>query len=201
MNFTQLRTALADRGFNHLTSEQLGDDINQARMVLDHSYYWPFREQTLTGPSPLSIADLATVIDARDTTTGWQLRPASFEMLSGWYDDLAFAGDPEVFYVTGGTSLVTYPVSTHPISVRYYRQTPVLSVDTDTPLAPSQFHYIYVLLGQQLAYLRTDNQMQAQGMQPPIDVAVQMITGVLLGGQQIAGSQMQGYTGDGSCDG
>lgn len=201
--FVELRTALADRGFQYLTAAQLGADVNTARGLLDDMYLWPYRLATASGPAPLTVSDLGTIesVTYGSGAATYPLEPLNSPDLLDAVGDVTLPGFPSVFYVDNGV-VRTYPVGTGSITVRYFKATPDLAADGDTPLSPARFHLSLLLdMAVQQAYKRTDNFQGAAGLQPFIDLQLSAMVGRLLGGQQIAGPGGLVAVGDGSCDG
>lgn len=190
MNFTALQAELVARGFDSLTATRQGQYINAARQRLDNAHRWPYRLTVATGTAPLAISDLETVEAVVNTTSNYQLAPASYETLIDTFGDLSVAGLPEYFYVdwsTGTPRIVTYATNTNPISVRYYKRTPDLSAGSDTPLAPADYHMLIVDMAVQRAYLDSDNLGAAQSLDSWVQARMADMVSSLLGGQQIAG--------------
>lgn len=204
--FSELKTALANRGFNHIDGgdTRLGQLINDARQRLDMAYLWPYREQSVTGVAPLAVVDLGTIEAVTDMDLDVQLRPVSYQAALDWFGDLSETGTPQCFYV--GTLEQTPVVGVVPassettIGVQYWRRPPTLLNDSDTPLAPADYHHLIVDMAAQRAYIDTDNVQTAGALQPFIAEGIQLMVDALLGGQQIAGPQDRMATSDASTD-
>ena len=78
MTFQQLLTEFFARGFDYLNDSGAGE--TRAKQWINQSYQeicglddWPFLEATASGGSPLTIADLRTILSLTDTTTNTNL--------------------------------------------------------------------------------------------------------------------------------
>jgi hypothetical protein len=140
-------------------------------------YRWPYLK---TGTSSIAtIADLAQVDSVYNTTGGYTLDEATFEELQIDYSDtLTATGSPSYWYRTSA-GVGTYPITTDSIMVTYWKRSPVLT-ETDTPLAPSDYHMLYVDIATAMAYRDSDNHQAAEAMQVDIDRQVaEMATSLL----------------------
>lgn len=171
MNFSELKTELAARGFDYLSDTRLGQYINWARAELDDTELWPYREESATGTAPLSISDLGTIEAVIDTTTSLPLEAWDYRDLLHSYGDLSVDGSPQFYYLanpSGTPEVATYPESSNTIGVQYWEVTPDLT-GTDTPLAPSRFHKIIVDMAARECYRDADNHQAAEALQVQID--------------------------------
>lgn len=144
MNFTALKQELSDRGFDELSDARLGNFVNQGRAELDMMFKWPYRLATASGASPLTIADLGSIEEVADTGQAGSppLDYCDRRTLRSTYGDITITGTPAYFYIDNGV-VRTYPVG-GTLSVRYYKRPPQLSGGMDTPLAPADYHLLYV---------------------------------------------------------
>lgn len=166
MNFTELKTELAARGFDYLTDIRRGQYVNWARAELDDFALWPYRLATSSGPTPLTIADLGVIDDVLDTSNSNQsLLPSSHAALVHQFRDLSTPGIARFFYVDGGVKV--YPAGA-PISVRYFKVPPDLT-GTDVPLAPVRWHRAIVDIAVRMVYRDSDNHDAAAALQAQID--------------------------------
>ena len=175
MDFSALKTELAARGFDHLSSTRQGYYINAARAELDRMYLWPWREASATGTAPLTISDLAVVEAVTDTTNDTVLTPIDYRTLLHTFPDLSTAGNPTYYYTARPSSpeVATYPVSSSAtIGVQYWKVTPDLSASSDTPASPTEAHYTIVDLAVRRAYRDSDNHAEAEAIQSEIDRAI-----------------------------
>jgi hypothetical protein len=144
MNFSALKQELSDRGYDDLSDTRLGNFINQGRAELDLMYNWPYRLATASGASPLTITDLGTIEEVANTARHRQ--PA-----------IGLRGPPQP------ARLVRRHHDHRQPRVLLHRQRrrpdlpgrrdalgPLLQADaaavgaTDTPLAPTDYHMLYV---------------------------------------------------------
>jgi hypothetical protein len=195
MQFSALRTELSDRGFDELSSARLGSFINQGRAELDNLYCWPYRLTSASGASPLTITDLGTIEEVADTAQSGSppLDYADRRSLRDSYGDITRTGSPSFFFIDNGV-VRTYPVG-GTLAVRYYKRTPLLVADADTPLAPVDYHLLYVDFAARWA---AKDGFQPDGLSADILRQVQIMVADLFG-QQIVGSDLAPVTGD-SCD-
>jgi len=194
MNFGELYAELEARGFSHLLLARRKQIINDAVAELDEQQPWPYRENAAVGAAPLTIADLGTIEMVTDTTLDVPITPATYQWLSENFGDLSITGNPVYYYVawpSGSPVVATYPTNSNTIGVQYWKISPTLSADADTPLAPSRFHSIYLLIAQRMAESERGNLNVAQGLQQEIDRMVARMVDALLGGQQLQGAQDQ----------
>lgn len=170
MDFAELKTELAARGFDYLSDTRLGQYINWARAELDETDLWPYREESATGVAPLAIADLGTieaVLDAHDQP----LNPTDYRDIVATYGDISITGNPAHYYVanpSGTLQVATFPVSTDNIQVQYWQVTPDLT-GTEEPVSPARFHKIIVDMATREAYRDADSHQAAESLQVQID--------------------------------
>lgn len=196
MNFGELYAELEARGFSHLLLARRKQIVNDAVAELDESQPWPYREKSATGASPLAISDLGTIEMVLNTSqSDVPLTPATYQWLVEMFGDLTTAGTPVYWYSgwpSGDPVVATFPVSSNDVlGVQYWRTSPTLSADADTPLAPSRFHSIILLIAQRMAESERGNLNVAAGLQQEIDRMISRMIDALLGGQQLQGAQDQ----------
>jgi hypothetical protein len=191
MTFLQLRQELSDRGFENLGPASSGTSrlalfVNQGRAELDNLYLWPYRLKSASGAAPLTVADLGVIEEVADTAqpASPALDFADRRSLKAGYGDLTTAGTPRFFYIDNGV-VTTYPVG-GTLAVRYYKRCPALSADADTPLAPGDFHMLYVDFAARWA---AKDGEQPDGLSADIQRQLAAMVGDLLD-QQIVGSPM-----------
>lgn len=144
--FTDLKTELANRGFDYLTSTQQGDYINIGYNALCSVYEWPFLEATSTTlTSGTSLSDLDGVLSVYDPTEGSQLAYRDRRELVSDYGALTDTGAPAWWYLEGQTTIKTFPVdAARQLTVVYKKVPTALSGGSDTPLIPSQWRRLIV---------------------------------------------------------
>ena len=181
MNFGELQDELAARGFDYLTDTRKARLINWANHELDDYARWPWREASVTGTSPIQIADLGGVEAVLEMTTDTLLEQAEFSDLLLSYGDLSLvSGIPLVYYradPAGIPEIATYP-SGASIGVQYWRISPELSADTDEPLSPERVHHLIVDLAVCRAYLDRDDFVAAQSLRQLTELELQNLLAV-----------------------
>lgn len=184
MDLSDLRTEFLARGFSYLSDARADQFLNWANHELDDYTTWPYREASVTGTSPLAISDLGLIEAVLETTTNTLLDRAEYSDLVRLYGDLSVTGFPGAYYVadpSGTPEVATYPTGAS-IGVQYWKTTPDLSADSDTPLSPSRYHRIIVDIAARRAYLARDDFGAAQALQAQIDAdLLRMVTALDVG--------------------
>lgn len=161
MNFSELTTELADRGFDHLSPTRRGRLVNLAYTELCEQAQWPFLRATATGTAPLTITDLRTVESVTDSTNDLTLTPTTRGFLADEYPDLPDTGNPLWWYFNGQQQVSVYPASTSvSLSVVYFKVPAELS-GTDPPVIPTRYHYAIVDYAAARAYAENGDADQA----------------------------------------
>lgn len=171
MDFTALKQELSDRGFTYLTDARLGQYINWARAELDDTDLWPYREAFATGAPPLAISDLGTIEKVLNVDTTQPLIASDYGLLLEAYGDLSTTGTATYYYTAtpaGTPEVATFPVG-DTIGVQYWKVTPDLTADSDTPLAPTRFHRTIVNIAVRMAYRDADDHAAAEQLQAEIE--------------------------------
>jgi hypothetical protein len=173
VNFSELKTELAARGFDYLSDTRLGQYINQAVAELDETELWPYREESVTGTAPLAISDLGTIEQVINVSqSNRSLDPGEYGDLVAMFGDLSVDGTPSYYYVawpSGVPTVATYPESSDTIGVQFYRVTGEMTGSSDTPAAPTRFHGLIVSIAVREAYRDSDNHQAAEALQAQID--------------------------------
>jgi hypothetical protein len=173
VTFTELKAELAARGFDHLSDTRLGQYVNQARAELDGMHMWPYREESVTGASPLAISDLVRIEQVVDADTDRVLTPADYSsLIESFQDNLETTGTPEFFYVgtpSGVPTVATYPVGTGNIEVQYYKRTVDLSAGSDEPACPEEYHLLLCDLAQVRALRDSDEFGSAETLRGSVE--------------------------------
>lgn len=165
MTFAELKAELAARGFDYLTNARQGQFVNRAYQELCAEEDWPFLEATTSGTAPLTISDLRTIESVVDSTNRVRLRPLDRRNIMDYDQDLTTSGTPVYYYLTAGTVLNTYPVSsTNTIAVRYWKVPAQLSTDGENPVVPLSWHQAIVDGAVMYAYQDSDNFEAASAM-------------------------------------
>jgi len=186
VDFSALKTELAERGFNYLNDTRRGYFINQARHELDMLELWPYRITTLTNQTPpVTITDLGTVSEVIDTANGsTPLSAMDRSELRQGYNDISISGTPTYFFVDNGV-LRTFPIG-GTLSVRYYMRTADLSGSTDLPLSPTQYHLLIVDMASRWAQKDSDNDVVIPTLSAEIERQLALMRLDLLGSQQVS---------------
>jgi hypothetical protein len=190
VDFTALKQELADRGFARLTPARQGFYVNEGRQRLDNAYLWPYRLASASGASPLTITDLGVIEEVANSAASGSppLDYADRRSLRDAYGDITTTGTPGFFYVDNGV-VRTYPVG-GTLAVRYYKRTPVLSAGADTPLAPVDYHMLYVDYAEAEAHAGKTDWQGAAALAQRIQIKTAQMVNDLLGGQQLVGSDL-----------
>jgi hypothetical protein len=172
MDFAELKAELIARGFSDLSTTRQGVYINAANQELDRMALWPWREESVSGPSPLAIADLGPIEAVINMTqSDYPLEGRQFRDLLDWYGDLAVVGSPWCYYVawpTGTPAIATFPTSSDTIGVQYWKVPPVLT-GTASPASPVDAHYLIVDLAVRRASRDVGDHEGAEAIQGEID--------------------------------
>ena len=171
MTYADLKTELSDRGFSYLSDARLGRYVNAARGELDRLALWPWREKSVTGVAPFTVADLGPVEAVMNTSNNTKLAKVDYQTLLEHYGDLDTTGSPSCWYSAwpaGSPVVATYPTSGDTIGVQYWRVCPDLT-GVESPLSPADAHYLIVDLAVRRAYRDSDNHEAAEAIQSEID--------------------------------
>lgn len=170
MNLEDLRTELLARGFDYLSSSRAENYLNDAYLVdICEEEDWPFLEDVKEGPAPLEIADLRAIEYVTNATQVTKLDPLLRSRITDdWNPDLTQVGTPSLYYVTKGTTVNVFPVSTDEIAVRYWKVPTRLSGNA-TPLLPERFHSLIVDGAVARAYEDSDDYELAQAAKDRFD--------------------------------
>jgi hypothetical protein len=135
-------------GDQFITNDVLDDAINQAVMQIDAEYFWPWLEKTQTittvsGTDTYSLptdfrASRSLVIQASDGGKTIMYNVAPAQALAKVSTDI---GLPQG-YAISGSSLILLPTpgASYAITHLYYRMSPMLTAEQDSPLIPDQWH-------------------------------------------------------------
>lgn len=169
MDFSELQTEFYARGFDFLDQDAAGRI--RAKQWINEAYLedicsdqpWDFLRTSASGVTPLTIADVDTIISVRDTTRKEQLRVSEMGWLEDTFGDLTRPNRPEYVYFTSSTTLASYPVDTgSTIQVRYFKVPAELDADADEPLFGARWHGLIIDFAIVRAYVDTDNFEAAQ---------------------------------------
>lgn len=176
MDLAAAQNEFAERGFDYLSTDRRTFYLNMAKDLFEDAYSFPWLETVATGVSPLTIADLKSVLYVRDSTNDTELigLPASQIIVNGI--DLAMTGVPCNWWLDGENIVTGWPVSTSAVmQVRYVKQSDELVDPTDTPLIPARYHGTWVDMAVIRAYIDSDNYVAAQGLKQVVDIDLSQI--------------------------
>jgi hypothetical protein len=125
---------------------------------------WPFLQSDEVGAAGLGIVfvpdlrriEYVTDVTGQDTThPGRPLKYVTRSELVAEGSDLTQTGQPEMYYVTNGTTINAYPVG-GTLRVDYVRRVEPLS-GTDEPLFDEEYHNLIIDRAMVKAYIDSDN--------------------------------------------
>ncbi len=145
MNTEALVASLKAQGFDYLSTTECIQFLNDAYLLdICEDEDWPFLEGVAEGPAPLEIADLRAIEYVTNTAQVTKLDPLLRARITDDLNpDLTQEGTPSLYYVTKGTTVNVFPVSTDEIAVRYWKVPEELSGSV-TPLLPTRYHSLIV---------------------------------------------------------
>lgn len=200
MNLGEARTELAGRGFDYLEASRVNTFLNDAKNTFEDAYPFPWLETSTSGASPLTIADLKQVLYVVDSTNNQELVGVAASQVVAELDPsiTTTTGAPDVWWLDGEETIRTYPTTAVTLSVRYVKESPELSADSDTPLIPARYHQTWVDIAVIRAYMDSDNFVAALGLKQIVDVTLsQIITRYASRNAQNPGYQtIRGYSED-----
>ena len=155
VNLSEAQAELAARGFDYLSASRMTLMLNDALQEIEDYWEWPWLRKVVSGPTPLQVSDLKTVLKVTDSS-GNEVTGISD------YDDFdtALTGTPTNWWIddTSGTpTFVAYPTGSLTLTVRYERDNTTLSAPTDSPDIPSRYARVWMDLAVALAYEDSDN--------------------------------------------
>jgi hypothetical protein len=175
LDFQGLYTELYARGFDYLNDGGAGVTrakrwINDAAHQIDDLEPWLYLQASTTGTAPLTISDLGRIESVVDVANLNVLTYVDRRDVTDYNADLTTTGSPSMYFVTGGTVVTTYPLSSRTLTVRYSKVAADMSATTDTPAMPDRFRMAIVEYAVAQAYRDVSNwdgaaQAQAAGDQ------------------------------------
>jgi hypothetical protein len=176
MQFSDLKTALSERGFDDFSDTKLGRLINEGRRELDRMDLWPWLEASATGTAPMTITDLGEIEAVINTSRDDELLlPHEYQRLLAAYGDLSTTGVPVYYYrsrPSGDPVVATYPTSSDTIGVQYWKVTTDLSGASDEPAAPDELHPLILDISTRRAWREKNQHDEARAIQE--EVALQI---------------------------
>lgn len=181
--YANLKTELANHGFDYLTATQQGDYINAAYQELAALLPWPWLEtSTTTLTSGTAVSDLRSVIAVNDPASGSNLAPSDKATLLAYYGALSTTGSPDFYYLDGQTTIKTFPVNASlQLTVHYLKNPTALSADGDEPLVPSGWRIVLVHGAAVIAHLENGNYELSQARRQVWQETVDRMAAALLG--------------------
>ena len=180
MAFSALLTEFYARGFGYL--DDGGAGVVRAKRWLNQSYQeicdmddWGFLQSSVSSAAPFRILDLGVIESVKNTATGTVVEFVDRRTLDETFASLAAVGSAQYAYVSGGSSLNTYPVSTEVLKVSYLRTVADLVTNTDQPVMPSRYQYAIIDYACARAYMDSDNPEMAAASRRDGDALVAMM--------------------------
>jgi len=170
MAFTlaDIKSAFYARGFDFLNDGSTGATralrfINDAMHLVDDMEAWQYLQASTTGTSPVTVSDLGRIESVTDVAHLNDLQYMPRANVTTLYGDLSLTSSvPTFYFVTGGNTVNTFPVSGVTLTVRYTKVAPDLSADSDVPLMPDRFRMAIVHYAAQLAFAESNVPDEAQ---------------------------------------
>lgn len=166
LDFVAIRTEVLARGFANMAA---GADltrvkrwVNSAMHDIDNTDAWDYLAATATGAAPLVVADMHRPEAVTTTLHPEGLIPIARREARALFGDLTLTGTPSHYYLTLGTTVNVYPVSTGTITVAYQKFRADLAADADEPLMPDRFREAIVELAAAKGWRNLDNDLRAQ---------------------------------------
>lgn len=162
MNLGTMRTAVYTRiGLpstdTFYPSTVVNDFLNEALQAINNEEYWPWTQATATISTVAGTAAYAVPTDWKATK---QLFISGFTPLAlsnlADVDYVTQQGQP-VAYVVFGDQIILSPTpdGVYTVTHQYQKMEPTLTLDSDTPLMPAEFHYAIVAFAAHLAHMRS----------------------------------------------
>ena len=144
MTFEELWKEAAARGFSDMLETaqlpRLKRYVNEAYHEVCEEEDWPFLEKTTEGTAPLTITDLAHVLEFTDLSGDFKLDPRDRREIAAMDANIDGTGTPSYWYREGLTSFKVYPANVNvTFRVRYLRVVADLVAAGDVPLVPDRF--------------------------------------------------------------
>jgi hypothetical protein len=148
--FKELREEAAARGFKDMLDggpreKRLGRWVNDADREIRDLAPWPFLEDTIEGPAPLEIAELAHVLSASNLTSGGPLEPIDQRQVAELDPGGSSTGTACHWFRAGMTTVDVYPTDVSSVlRVRYVRQPAALVADGDESMIPVAYQDLII---------------------------------------------------------
>ena len=124
--------------------------FNQAYLELCEEDYWPFLLITIPGLAvPASLSGFREIRSVTYTGSGpaYKLWQKPLDEIIEDYGDYTTTGSPLWWYfdtTAGASTMRVFPVSSGPVTVRYWQVPIELVNDSDEPLVPNRFRRLIV---------------------------------------------------------
>jgi hypothetical protein len=172
VTLSEARQELAARGFDYVSGGRMTIMLNNARNAFEDAWPFPWLWKEITGPPPLTIADLKLVMMVKNAATHEELLGLDVRQAAQDGTDLNEGGLPAYWYVEGpdpDAILRTWPVGTAPLDVLYIAESPELANDLDEPLIPKRYQPVWLDLAVIQAYKDSDNFSAAQALSADVN--------------------------------
>jgi len=183
--FSDLLTEFYARGFTYLDDGGPGEVrakrwINDAMQDIDDQFDWPYLWAETTETAPATITDLRRVLSVVNVGESISLAYADERTLTSYYVDTTIAGTGQVYYLTGGNTINTYPVSNAVLTIRYLIVAPDMSASTDRPLMPDRYRSAIVDYAVASALMDKNNLEEASAARSQGDGVIERMRDSLL---------------------
>lgn len=164
MVVSEMLSEIRDHGFDDLTDTRILGFLNAIYRNVCTRYPWPFMERTATltvnaNGLVTSPTDINKIVRIVNTATGQRVRPRRMDDFTSSHSaHLDLGGDPLEYYFIG-SQIYVWPISTSaPLTVRYIRRVPALTVSPDAaPILPEDHHDVLILGALIRCYMMEDD--------------------------------------------
>ena len=170
MNRGEIRAEVEARGYDYIADSRLNLWIDQGYQYVCALEPWWFLEQSVSGPAPLTVADLSQVLHV--SYEDEVLRGTDYRDVRDLDPALDDTGKPVMWYLDDNT-IRTWPTSTETITVRYIQKPTGLANASDEPILPEAHHAILVDLAVIAGLKDNDEYDQAQGLRNVVESQIQ----------------------------
>lgn len=170
--FQTLKAEVVARGFDYLPDARVARFVNDANHRINDLETWQYLQASASGAAPLTVSDLGRVWSVYELAGKRPLTYLDERDLRDAFTDLTTTGSPEWFYLTGGTVVNVFPVTSVSITVRYLKVQTDMSANGDVPLMPDRFRPAIVAYACAAAYRDVSNSEQAAVCEQEGDMVV-----------------------------
>ncbi|HEY3186345.1 MAG TPA: hypothetical protein VGJ70_02645 [Solirubrobacteraceae bacterium] len=181
MNFGEGQTELMARGFDYLSPTRLGLMLNLGKNAFEDFWHWPWLEQTLTGPAPLTVDRLKTVVYVQDSDHCNPLAGLDVRVIANDGSAVGQPGTPVYWWLDGPhgpndtVTINTWPTGPATLEARVTVESPELSDVADVPLIPARYHTLWIDLAVVEAYHDSDNFASAGALEAAVNLRLQAV--------------------------